>query len=102
MAIQEVNKNMKEFEKLMDLLGPSWSYIATDLTEGTGGNGERMVFVYDVGKVIFRNIAGEIVLPDSMLIKDKKQFARTPFMVAFQSEWCRYGYLLLLPALAMC
>lgn len=89
-AIQEVNENMENFNRLMDILGPAYSFIATDLCEGSAGNGERMAFVYDVGKVIFRNIAGEIVLPDKILIQGEKQFARTPYSVKFQSGWCRF------------
>ncbi len=87
-AVQEVNNNMQPFLKMMEILGPTWSYIATDVTEGSGGNGERMAFVYDKAKVLFRNIAGEIVLPKKAEIDDE-QFARTPFMVKFQSGWCR-------------
>lgn len=89
-AVQEVNNNMKPFLELMEILGPNWCYIATDVTEGSGGNGERMAFVYDKAKVMFRNIAGEIVLPDKLLIGGKQQFSRTPFMVKFQSGWCRF------------
>lgn len=89
-AVQEVNNNMKPFLDLMEILGPTWCYIATDVTEGSGGNGERMAFVYDKSKVMFRNIAGEIVLPDKLLVGGKQQFSRTPFMVKFQSGWCRF------------
>jgi len=89
-AVQEVNDNMKPFLKMMEILGPTWSYIATDVSEGSGGNGERMAFVYDKAKVLFRNIAGEIVLAKKAEIDDE-QFARTPFMVKFQSGWCRFA-----------
>jgi endonuclease/exonuclease/phosphatase family metal-dependent hydrolase len=90
-AVQEVNENMQVFEKLMDILGPTWNYIATDVCEGRAGNGERMVFIYDIGKVLFRNIAGEVVLPTEALVEGKKQFARTPFLVKFQCGWCRFS-----------
>ncbi len=49
-----------------------------------------MVFVFDTNKVSFRNIAGEIVLPVKKKIKDALQFARTPFLVAFQSGWFKF------------
>jgi endonuclease/exonuclease/phosphatase family metal-dependent hydrolase len=122
-AIQEVNRNLAEFEKVMDILGSDWDYIATDATEGTGGNSERMAFVYNRDKVWFRRIAGEIVLPNGMLIvsqekaaakpgeidansasaeavdaaldagleEAKNQFARTPFVVNFQSGWFKFN-----------
>lgn len=110
-AVQEVNRDLSALQKVMRILGREWDYIATDVTEGTSGNGERMAFVYNTEKVWFRKIAGEIVLPDGQLVvsrkkmkapKDqpdiepkieemKQQFARTPFLVAFQSGWFRFS-----------
>ncbi len=101
-AIQEVN-DLDDWETVMDILGKDWDYIATDVSEWKdGGNGERMTFVYDKRKVWFKNIAGEVVLSSTNLISeevidpdnpDKKmgrQFARTPFLVSFQSGWFRF------------
>jgi hypothetical protein len=63
-ALQEVRDDMSEFLELLAILGPDWDYIATDVTDGGAGNGERMVFVFDRNRVRFRNIAGELTLPD--------------------------------------
>ncbi len=101
-AVQEVNE-LDEWSKVMKILGPSWGFVATDVADSrAGGNGERMTFVYDKRKVWFKNIAGEIVLPNKLLISkseltssdDKlvsgKQFRRTPFVVSFQSGWFKF------------
>lgn len=120
-ALQEVNRDLSALEQVMQILGPTWDYIATDTTEGTGGNAERMAFVYNKEKVQFRKIAGEIVLPNGQMIVSRKkasspqnavetgsgsetldqikeeyvettqQFSRTPFLVAFQSGWFRFS-----------
>lgn len=110
-AVQEVNRDLGGWERLMRILGREWDYIVTDATEGFGGNDERMAFLYRRDKVWFRKIAGEVVLPDGQLVvspravqpptKQKavaavstekgQQFARTPFMVAFQSGWFRFS-----------
>ncbi len=121
-AVQEVSRDLTALETLMRILGREWDWIATDTTEGSGGNGERMAFLYNTEKVWFRKIAGEIVLPDGQLVvarrkvkppKDqvaadavdrramkaakqeleevRQQFARTPFLVAFQSGWFRFS-----------
>jgi endonuclease/exonuclease/phosphatase family metal-dependent hydrolase len=111
-AVQEVNEDMEALDRVMRILGREWTYIATDITEGDGGNGERMAFVYNTEKVFFRRIAGEIVLPDGQLIvaektikppkdmaaatpvtKEEKhlQFARSPFLVAFQAGWFQFS-----------
>ena len=111
-ALQEVNRDLAALERLMRILGRQWDYIVTDATEGAGGNGERMAFLFRSDKIWFRKIAGEVVLPDGQLVvspkavkppKDKEattsvdiedarqQFARTPFLVAFQSGWFRFS-----------
>lgn len=111
-AVQEVNRDLTALEKVMRILGREWDYIATDTTVGAGGNDERMAFVYNTEKVWFRKIAGEVVLPDGQLVVSskkvaeakgeqpdvapttvemKQQFARSPFLVAFQSGWFRFS-----------
>ncbi|WP_245444646.1 hypothetical protein [Microvirga sp. KLBC 81] len=57
----------------MKILGREWDYIASDMTEGSGGNEERMAFVYNTAKVWFRKIASEVVLPESQLVVSPKK-----------------------------
>ena len=89
-AVQEIAANLDGLQKLVALLGPNWDYIVTDSTDGTAGGGERMAFIFDRCKVFFRKMAGKIVLPQSKLIEDNLQFARTPFCVSFQGGWFRF------------
>lgn len=89
-ALQEVNRSTAGLDRVLGLLGRHWSCLVTDLTEGPSGNGERMAFVFDSRKVSFRNVAGEVVLPDRQLI-DGRQFARTPFLASFQAHWLKFN-----------
>ena len=68
-ALQEVRKDLREFFRLKKILGPNWSYIATDVTDGGPGNKERMVFLYNRNVVFFRNIAGELTLKENAKIR---------------------------------
>ena len=68
-AVQEVNRDLGDFKKIMSNLGGNWDYLATDVTEGTSGNQERMAFVFNKNKVWFRDIAGEVVLKEKDEIK---------------------------------
>ena len=86
-AVQEVNEDLREFERLMRLLGPHWSYVVTDQS----GNMERLAFVYDTRKILFRNLAGEIVLPEKKKGVPVAQFNRTPYLVAFQAGWFKFN-----------
>jgi endonuclease/exonuclease/phosphatase family metal-dependent hydrolase len=92
-AVQEVNE-LWAWGEVMDALGPHWGFIASDVTEGVSGNGERLVYLYDERKVSFRDVAGEIVLQPSTLIsrnaKGGKQFARTPYIASFQAGWRKF------------
>ena len=97
LAVQEICDDLGPLDKLMRLVGPEYDYILTDVTHRSlGGNDERLGFIYDRDKVRFRGVAGEVVLPDKMLIsettKKKRQFARTPFGVEFQSGWFKFQF----------
>ena len=83
-AIQEIN-SLSALKRVMDILGPSWEYMTTDINPGKGGNEERMTFVYDTRKVWFKHIAGQIVTDQ------QQQFMRTPYYAAFQSGWFRFS-----------
>ncbi len=99
-ALQEINRDLVALRKVMDLLGDRWDFIVTDTTEGAGGNQERLAFVYDTRKIQFRNMAGEVVLKAGRKIVETKgdkkatkqlQFARTPFVAAFQAGWFKFN-----------
>lgn len=68
-AVQEVREDFGEFLELLKILGPDWGYLATDVTDGPSGNGERMAFLYNRRRVQFRNIAGELTLAEGGKIR---------------------------------
>jgi hypothetical protein len=68
-ALQEIRADLSEFTQLKDILGYEWDFIATDVTDGDAGNGERMVFIFNRQRVRFRNIAGELTLKEGNKIR---------------------------------
>lgn len=68
-ALQEIRGDLAEFSRLMRLLGPEWEFLATDVTDGGPGNGERMVYAYCRSRAWFRNIAGELTLAEDGKIR---------------------------------
>lgn len=88
-AIQEVRDDLSSFNQLIGLLGDGWRYLLSDVTEGTGGNRERMAFLYDSRKVMFTGLAGEMVLPKARS-ESVEQIARTPYLVGFQGGWLKF------------
>ncbi|MBV8048302.1 MAG: endonuclease/exonuclease/phosphatase family protein [Paludibacterium sp.] len=87
-AVQEVNENLANLQRLIRLLGGWWDYLVTDVTLGASGNSERIAFIYDGRKVRFDRLAGELALP---AVKNKPvvQPARSPFICAFRVGWRR-------------
>jgi hypothetical protein len=69
-ALQEIRRDLGALEDVKEMLGPSWDYIATDVTEGTSGNQERMAFLFNRDRVWFRNVAGELTLPHGQAVTD--------------------------------
>jgi len=86
-AIQEVNQDLGDLQRLMKLLGSWWEYLVTDVTPGRSGNEERIAFIYDGRKVRFDHLAGEVVLPPKK--RPVRQPARSPFVCAFRTGWRR-------------
>ena len=89
-AIQEVKTNLAPLRRLLHLLGPNWNFFVSDVSTHKGGNNERMAFVYNTNRVLFRNLIGEIVLSKEDLIAGE-QVARTPFFASFQADWFKFS-----------
>src|SRR5690606_27944629 len=52
------------------LLGPAWTALATDVSPGSAGNRERMVFLYNRDRIWFRDVAGELTLEPDAQVRD--------------------------------
>jgi endonuclease/exonuclease/phosphatase family metal-dependent hydrolase len=93
-ALQEVYRDLAGLDRVMNVLGSNWKRIFTDATEGSGGNDERMVFLYDSRKVKFGGLSGEMVLPEredqNGVARPVTQLVRTPFVAGFRSGWTRF------------
>lgn len=66
----------------MQLVGPAWRVIASDVAEGAAGNGERLVLLYNSDRVQPSGLVGEIGLPP-IATDPARQFARTPYFARF-------------------
>jgi hypothetical protein len=85
-AIQEVKRDISGLQILVqEFLGPSWGLMLSDVTSGSAGNSERLAFIYDKRRVQPSGLAGEIVLPPAPGGVPSEQFARTPYIVGFQT-----------------
>ena len=95
---------------VMRILGPDWDFIATDVTDPElGGNGERRTDLRHTSTG-FVHVNGEIVPPPDKLVSENvvpeeddegasgespggrsaSQFARSPFVASFRSNWFKF------------
>jgi len=87
-AIQETREDLAALRAVMRCLGEHWTFVITDVNLGAVGNGERLAFVYDRGRVTTSGLAGELVVPPEGIGECSRrrldaQFARSPYAVSF-------------------
>jgi endonuclease/exonuclease/phosphatase family metal-dependent hydrolase len=91
-ALQEVDRKLDQLEALLDILGPDWSFLVTDVAPGAWGNNERFAILYYQPRVEFRHFSSNLVMPPERS-KDgesqpAEQLARPPLLAAFRSgDW---------------
>ncbi len=81
-AVQETRRDTTALFALLSRLGPRYRVIASDVTEGDPGNGERLAYIYDSERVQPSGLVGELVLPAGAA-GPVEQFARTPYAAGF-------------------
>lgn len=94
-AIQEVQADIRALRHLLKALGERYTVILTDAVEDDEGDNERLAFVFDRERIQVSGLACELVVPLNWSTKKKpktgipqialqRQFARTPYAVAFK------------------
>jgi endonuclease/exonuclease/phosphatase family metal-dependent hydrolase len=94
-AIQEAQANLKALRHMLKLLGSDWTVVLTDPVEDDEGGNERLAFVFDRSRLEISGLACELVVPFNWTKKKRpktgiaqialdRQFARTPYAVAFK------------------
>ena len=94
-AIQEAQADLRALRHMLKLLGDDYTVILTDPVEDDEGGGERLAFVFNKKRLDVSGLACELVVPFNWTKKKKpktgidqvalkRQFARTPYAVAFK------------------
>ena len=92
-AVQEINRDLSDFKKVLKLLGSHWKYTLSDVTEGNSGNDERFGFLYDSRRVTHSGLSGEIVISPELIANNPiiSQLKRTPSFTGFESGWRKFS-----------
>lgn len=92
-ALQEINRDLSDFKKVLKLLGSHWKHTFSDVTEGNSGNDERFGFIYDSRRIIQSGLSGEIVISPELIEENPiiRQLKRSPIFTGFESGWRKFA-----------
>jgi endonuclease/exonuclease/phosphatase family metal-dependent hydrolase len=87
-CIVELRDNLEDFQTVLSYLGPTWKAIFSDYDFDSGGNRERLAFVYDERAAQFTGLAAEAGSPRKKVGGEylpEISFWRSPFMASFRA-----------------
>ena len=87
-GLVELREQLGDLRLVLDILGPSWRAVYSDVIADDGGNGERVAYVYDKRAVTFNGLAAEADAPRAKKgfeYLPEKSFWRAPYMAAFRA-----------------
>lgn len=88
-SIVELRESLGDIERVLEILGPDWKLVYSGVINDSGGNGERIGFIYDRRAVTFNGFAASAIPPrhkvgDEYVIDDQFWW-RPPYMASFKS-----------------
>jgi endonuclease/exonuclease/phosphatase family metal-dependent hydrolase len=84
----ELRDDLEDLGRVLRILGPYWRAVYSDMMPDSGGNHERIAFVYDKRSVIFNGLAAEANEPRKKVGVEylpKASFWRAPYLASFRS-----------------
>jgi endonuclease/exonuclease/phosphatase family metal-dependent hydrolase len=87
-AIVELRDDLTDLSRVLTYLGDTWRVVYSDWIEDSGGNKERIAFVFDRRAVIHTGLAAEIDAPRTKKTKEylaTQSFWRAPYMCSFRA-----------------
>ena len=87
-AIVELRDNLEDLSRVLWYLGDTWRIVYSDWIDDSGGNKERIAFLFDRRAVTHNGLAAEIDAPRSKRTTEylaTQSFWRAPYMCAFRA-----------------
>ncbi len=87
-GVVELRDDVTEMSKVLNYLGPYWDIVYSDYIEDSGGNRERVGYVFDTRACQFTGLAGNANEPRKKKGVDylpQSSWWRKPFMASFAS-----------------
>jgi hypothetical protein len=87
-ALVELRDDLADYGRVCQILGPSWDLVYSDWMSDSGGNRERVGFLFDRRAVTFNGLAAEIEAPRGKKGTEylaELSFWRAPYMCSFRA-----------------
>lgn len=87
-SIVELRDDLTDMGLVLPILGPSYDVVYTDWMADSGGNSERVAYLYDKRAVTFNGLAAEVDAPRTKKGEEylsTQSFWRAPYMCSFRS-----------------
>jgi endonuclease/exonuclease/phosphatase family metal-dependent hydrolase len=87
-GIVELRDDLTDLGRVLQILGPYWRAVYSDMIPDAGGNRERLGFIYDKRAVTFNGLAAEANAPRAkkgVEYLSESSFWRSPYMASFKS-----------------
>jgi Endonuclease/Exonuclease/phosphatase family len=87
-GLVELRDNLTDLERVLPILGPYWDAIYSDAIPDTGGNRERICYLFDRRAVTFNGLAAEASSPRTKrgteYVSDESWW-RAPYVASFKA-----------------
>lgn len=87
-GIVELRDDLGDLKRVLDILGPYWRTVYSDMIRDAGGNWERIAYIYDKRAVVFNGLAAEANPPRTKRGKEYLSdisWWRSPYYASFRS-----------------
>ncbi|HEY5614868.1 MAG TPA: endonuclease/exonuclease/phosphatase family protein [Bacteroidota bacterium] len=87
-GVVELRDNLSDLKRALDILGPYWRAVYSDMIPDAGGNRERVAYIYDKRAVTFNGLAAEANEPRKKKGHEylsEASFWRAPYLASFRA-----------------
>jgi endonuclease/exonuclease/phosphatase family metal-dependent hydrolase len=87
-GLVELRDNLTDLGRVMEILGPYWRAVYSDMIPDAGGNRERIAYLFDKRAVVFNGLAAEANQPrkkKGLEYLPEESFWRAPYLASFKA-----------------
>jgi endonuclease/exonuclease/phosphatase family metal-dependent hydrolase len=87
-AIVELRNDLTDLGRVLPILGEYWDVVYSDWVADSGGNFERIAYLFDTRAVVFNGFAAEVDAPREKQATEylaRQSFWRAPYMCSFRA-----------------